>query len=101
VTVYIAGPDGKPMEFASEAEADAYRRAQREAAPPLLQRLRKHHDMVLHWQSRAKRSLDHPRSWPRTETLVDIEKGLRNLVFAMAEDIKVAEREQLEALEPK
>ena len=33
MTIFISGPDGKPMAFATDAEAEAYRRAQREAEP--------------------------------------------------------------------
>lgn len=42
MTIYIAGPDGKPLAFASHAEVEDYQRAQPEAEPPLLQYLRKH-----------------------------------------------------------
>ena len=83
--IYIAGPDGKPMAFANEAEVEAYRRARREAEPPLLRCLRKHHAKAIALEARAQHALEQRRG--RTAALDDIKNGLRSLMIAMGDDI--------------
>jgi hypothetical protein len=36
MTIYIAGPDGKPIAFATDEETEAYRKERREAEASLL-----------------------------------------------------------------
>jgi len=91
MTIYIAGPDGKPMAFATDAEAEAYRRAQREAEPVLLQRLRKHRNEVLRLHEQAADALRQHRG--RTAAFTDIARRLNTLNHAMGDDIGAAERE--------
>lgn len=91
---YIDGPDGKPLTFASDAEVDAYRRALREAEPPLLQCLRQHRNKVLTLHQRVQDALAQPHGRGRGDALYDIETGLRFLNYAMVDDITAAERDQ-------
>jgi len=95
--IFIAGPDGKPLAFASEAEVQAYRRAQREAEPPLLQCLRKHRHAVAALQKQAEHALK--QRGGRSAALADIEYRLRGLINAMADDIQAAR--EIAAKEPK
>ena len=93
MTVYIAGPDGKPLAFANEVEAEAYRRAQREAEPPLLQCLRKHHSEVARLERQAREALEQRRG--RSAALTTIMVRLSNLCWLMGDDIKAAESEAI------
>jgi hypothetical protein len=61
MTIYIAGPDGKPLAFATHAEADAYVRERREAEPALVKCLRRH-QVAAHWLlEQARHALRQPR----------------------------------------
>jgi hypothetical protein len=100
MTVYIAGPDGKPIAFATSEEAEAYRKARREAEPPLLRCLRKHCAEVHRLHDRAHDALAQPHGRGRGATLVEIDRRLNSLFLAMLADIKAAERE-IAAKEPK
>jgi hypothetical protein len=91
--IYIAGPDGKSIAFASDAEADAYRRAQREAEPPLLKCLRKHRSEVFRLHERAEDALRQRRGKGRGAAPAELESRLRDLSHAIAEDVRAAERE--------
>jgi hypothetical protein len=95
VTIYIAGPDGRPIAFESEAEIDAYRRAQREAEPPLLQCLRRHRRTIEALQQQAETAITQRRG--RAAALAAIECELRGLANVMADDIQTA-RKQIEAV---
>ena len=88
MTIYISGPDGKTLTFASDAELDAYRRAQREAEPPLLRCLRKHRSEVFHLRELAQAALAQRRG--RTAALAAIELHLCSLNHAMVDDIQAA-----------
>jgi hypothetical protein len=92
MTIYIAGPDGKPLAFASDAEVNAYHRALREAEPPLLRCLRQHHTDVCHLHELAQRALAQRRG--RTAVVSDIEYRLGRLRTLIADDIKAAERDR-------
>jgi len=98
--IYIAGPDGKPMEFASEADLESYRRAQRDAEPPLLQCLRKHHSEVQRLRQLANDATLAPRGRGRGDALNEIARRLAWLNYAMVDDIEAATRE-IVAKEPK
>ena len=89
---YIAGPDGTPLAFANEAELEAYRRARREAEPPLLRCLRKHHAEVARLNARASHALEQRRG--RSAALDEINDRLRSLLLAMGEDIAAAAQEK-------
>jgi hypothetical protein len=91
MTIFISGPDGKPMAFATDAKAEAYRRAQRGTEPVLLQRLRKHCNEVLRLHEQAADALRQRRG--RTAALTDIARRLNTLNHAMGDDIRAAERE--------
>jgi hypothetical protein len=91
MTIYIGGPDGKPLALPSDAELEAYRRALRDAEPPLLKCLRKHCRTVGVLQQQAKHALKQRRG--RSAALADIECSLRALIYRMAEDIQAAERD--------
>jgi hypothetical protein len=92
MTIYIAGPDGKPLAFASDAEVNAYHRALREAEPPSLRRQRQRHTDVCHLLELAQRALTQRRG--RTAALSDIEYRLCRLRTLIMDDIKAAERDQ-------
>jgi hypothetical protein len=94
MTVYIAGPDGKPIVFATHEEADAYRAAQREAEPPWLQRLRQRHSEVCRMIEEAHRALAQPHGRGRGEALNSLASGLRMLGGWLKHDIETAERDR-------
>jgi hypothetical protein len=71
MTIYIVGPDGKPLAFASDAELNAYRRALREAEPPLLRCLRQRREDIIDLLKLAQRALAQRRG--RTAAVSDIE----------------------------
>src|SRR5262245_616811 len=98
MTIYIAGPDGKPLAFATKAEADAYRRTRRNAEPRLLRCLRRHRDEVFLLHNQAHDALEQRRG--RSAALVEIEGRLSALNHAMMEDIEAAEREVREEAAP-
>jgi hypothetical protein len=89
--IYAAGPDGQPMAFANEAELEAYRRARREAEPPLLRCLRKHRAEVGRLEEQAKYALEQRRD--RSGALAAIQTRLHSLLIAMGDDIVAAARE--------
>jgi hypothetical protein len=91
MTIYIGGPDGKPLAFSSDAELEAYRRALREAEPLLLKCLRKHCHAVGALQQQAGQALRQRRG--RSAALADIECRLRGLISRMADDIRAGERD--------
>jgi len=88
MTVYIAGPDGKPLAFATHAEADAYRCAQLEAEPPLLECLCKHQSTVCHLVDQAQRALVQRHG--RVDAFRMIEIHLRRLQYDLSADILAA-----------
>jgi hypothetical protein len=93
MTIYIAGPDGKPMAFATDAEAEAYRQTQREARPPMLKALCRHSTEVHHLHRLAYDAMNRPRGKGRGATLAELERRLQSLNHAMHEDIQAAELE--------
>jgi hypothetical protein len=95
MTVYMAGPDGAPKEFADEAEAAEFRRALREAEPPLLKRLRYYRNQVFYLQQKAARAVSERRG--RAWALGEIESELRGINNWMMYDIGEAEREGVPA----
>jgi hypothetical protein len=42
----VDGPGGRLVWFETDEDAEAYKQAMREAEPPLLRRLRKHHHVA-------------------------------------------------------
>jgi hypothetical protein len=97
VTVYIAGPNGTSLEFATEEDAEAYRRAQREAEPLLLRCLCKYQSEVVRLQRQAREALEQRRG--RSAALAAIENRLNHLCFVMADDIRAA-REAVKEAKP-
>jgi hypothetical protein len=102
--IYIAGPDGKPLGFATEVEAEAYQeachKALREAEPLLLRQLRKHHRTIVALFLQAEQARAQRRG--RSATLAELEYKLRGLKNAMNDDIRTAEREvEIELLKSK
>jgi hypothetical protein len=91
MTFYVAGPDGKPLAFETEAEVTAYRRARREAEPPLLQVLRERLSAVRRLEDQLKAALEQRRG--RSATLAAVKTGLTDLRLRMREDIEAAEKE--------
>jgi hypothetical protein len=91
--IFIAGPDGNPVEFETEEEAQAYRRTLREAEPPWLQRLRQRHSEVCQMVEEAHRALAQPHGRGRGEALQSLASSLRWLRGWLEHDIKTAERE--------
>jgi len=88
MTIYIAGPDGKPLAFATHAEADAYVRERREAEPALIQCLRRH-QVAAHWLlEQARHALRQPRG--RVEALRGIVSDLYDPQSALSADIAAA-----------
>jgi hypothetical protein len=96
--IYISGPDGKPMAFANETDVEAYRRALREAEPPLLRCLRKHHAKAIALEAKVQHALEQRRG--RTAALDDIKSGLRSLILAMGADIEAGQHECVEGGPP-
>jgi hypothetical protein len=90
MTIYIAGPDGKPLAFETDADVEAYHAAQRAAEPPWLRRLREYRREVFRLRDQANVALAQRPG--RSAALADIERGLNHLVIAMAEDIAAAKR---------
>jgi len=92
MTIFIAGPGGKPMAFENDADLEAYRQSLRRGEPPLLQCLRKHRSEVLRLYEQMKQGLTE-RGRHRTLAFESVRRELRDLNHAMVEDIKAAERE--------
>jgi hypothetical protein len=102
--IFIAGPDGKLLGFATEAEADAYqevrRKARREAEPLLLQQLRKHYRTIVALFLQTEQACAQRPG--RSATLAELECKLRGLRNAMSDDIRAAERKvEIELLKSK
>jgi hypothetical protein len=74
--------------FANEAEVEAFRRAQREAEPALIKRLRQHRDTVIYLRQQVARALAQRSG--RTEILETLAGSLRGLSNRMLDDIQAA-----------